>query len=275
MSLIVQKYGGSSVGSTERMLAVAGKVAEFRNKGHDLVVVVSAMGGETDRLAGLAHDITDCPSPRESDVLLATGEQVSMALLVMALQKRGCAAQSFSGTQAGILTDSQHSKARIRDINTAPLRAALQRGEVAVVAGFQGADEKGDITTLARGGSDTTAVALAAALQADECQIYTDVKGVYTADPRVADGAQLLPRVTFEEMLKLCSLGAKVLQRRAVELAGKHQLPLRVLSSFEAGEGTLITNASQSGPSAQWAAASTCKTPANRAMVGSAEGDSG
>lgn len=245
MSLIVQKYGGSSVGSIERITAVAHKVADFRAAGHDLVVVVSAMGGETDRLASLAHDIMDSPSPRELDVLLASGEQVSMALLVMALLKRGCAARSFNGTQAGILTDSHHGKARIGNINTTPIGAALQRGEVAVVAGFQGVDENGNITTLSRGGSDTTAVALAAALQANECQIYTDVKGVYTADPRVVEGARLLPQVSFEKMLELSSLGAKVLQLRAVKLADKHQMPLRVLSSFEDGEGTLITSALQ------------------------------
>ena len=241
MSLIVQKYGGSSVGCIERIAAVADKVANCRAAGHDLVVVVSAMGGETDRLVQLAAGITEKPPLQELDVLLSTGEQISIALLSMALLKRGCAARSFTGIQAGILTDNCHGKARISDIDTAAIRTGLQQGKVAVVAGFQGGDDHGNITTLGRGGSDTTAVALAAALQADECQIYTDVKGVYTTDPRVVDSARLLHSITFEEMLELSSLGAKVLQLRAVEFAGKYKVPLRVLSSFEEGEGTLIT----------------------------------
>ena len=241
MSLLVQKYGGTSVGCVERIGAVADKIARFRRAGYDVVAVVSAIGGETDRLSVLAAGVSEQPPPRELDALLATGEQVSTALLSMALQKRGCPARSYTGGQAAIRTDGCHTRARIRTIDTAAIKAAIERDEVAVVAGFQGVDAGGDITTLGRGGSDTTAVALAAALQADECQIYTDVKGVYTTDPRVVDGARLLKTVTFEEMLELASLGAKVLQLRAVEFAGKYKVPLRVLSSFEEGEGTLIT----------------------------------
>ena len=241
MTLIVQKFGGTSVGTAERIEAVAEKVAKFRNDGHDIVVVVSAMSGETNRLLGLAHEIMEQPTPREMDVLLSTGEQVTIALLSMALEKRGCSARSFTGGQIRILTDEAHTKARIREIDATRVHAQLEQGNIVVVAGFQGVGENGNITTLGRGGSDTTAVALAAALKADECQIYTDVKGVYTTDPRVVENARLLQTITFEEMLELASLGAKVLQIRAVEFAGKYKVPLRVLSSFEDGAGTLIS----------------------------------
>ena len=241
MGLIVQKYGGTSVGSTERIENVADKVIDWRGRGHQVVVVVSAMSGETDRLIGLAKNITSRPSPRELDVLLATGEQVTIALLCIALEKRGCPARSYTGGQARILTDNAHNKARIQDIKADSIRADLDAGRVVVVAGFQGVDEDGNITTLGRGGSDTTGVALAAALKADECQIYTDVDGVYTTDPRVVPEARRLDRITFEEMLEMASLGSKVLQIRSVEFAGKHNVPLRVLSSFQEGPGTLIT----------------------------------
>ncbi|GGC79462.1 aspartate kinase [Marinobacter halophilus] len=241
MALLVQKFGGTSVGTTERIEAVADKVCQFRKGGHDIVVVVSAMSGETNRLIGLANDIMEEPTPREMDVLVSTGEQVTIALLSMALQKRGCDARSYTGAQVRILTDSSHTKARIKQIDEQRMRADLDAGRVVVVAGFQGIDEYGNITTLGRGGSDTTAVALAAALKADECQIYTDVDGVYTTDPRVVDSARRLDRITFEEMLEMASLGSKVLQIRAVEFAGKYNVPLRVLSSFQEGEGTLIT----------------------------------
>ncbi|MDE0981356.1 MAG: aspartate kinase [Gammaproteobacteria bacterium] len=241
MALIVQKFGGTSVGSVERIEAVADKIVGFRKRGDDVVVVVSAMSGETNRLMTLAKDIMDYPTPREMDVLLSTGEQVTIALLSMALEKRGFSARSFTGTQVKILTCNTHMKARIREIDGTRIHAQLEQGNVVVVAGFQGTDEHGNITTLGRGGSDTTAVALAAALEADECQIYTDVKGVYTTDPRVVDDARLLSSITFEEMLELASLGAKVLQIRAVEFAGKYKVPLRVLSSFEEGPGTLIS----------------------------------
>jgi len=241
MALIVQKYGGTSVGSAERIGHVADKVIGWRNRGNDVVVVVSAMSGETDRLVKLAREITEQPSPRELDVLLATGEQVTIALLSMALEQRGCSARSYTGTQVHIRTDSAHNKARIRAIEDKNIRADLSQGKVVVVAGFQGVDEYGNITTLGRGGSDTTAVALAAALTADECQIYTDVDGVYTTDPRVVPEARRLDRITFEEMLEMASLGSKVLQIRSVSFAGRYNVPLRVLSSFEEGEGTLIT----------------------------------
>ena len=241
MSLIVQKFGGTSVGTIERIEQVADKVASFRSDGHEVVVVVSAMSGETNRLIGLAHDIQERPVPREMDVLVSTGEQVTTALLSMALDKRGVKAKSYNGSQVRILTDDSHTKARIRDIDDSRLHEDLKQGFVIVVAGFQGVDEKGNITTLGRGGSDTTAVALAAALKADECQIYTDVDGVYTTDPRVVDGARRLERITFEEMLEMASMGSKVLQIRAVEFAGKYNVPLRVLHSFEDGPGTLIT----------------------------------
>tara|TARA_R110002110_G_scaffold392133_1_gene605578 strand:+ start:14991 stop:16232 length:1242 start_codon:yes stop_codon:yes gene_type:complete len=241
MSLIVQKFGGTSVGGIERIEQVADKVARFHAEGHQLVVVVSAMSGETNRLLGLAQAIQEQPLPRELDVLLATGEQVTTALLSMALGKRGIAAKSYTGSQVRILTDDAHTKARIREIDNLRLHADLDAGKVLVVAGFQGVDENGNITTLGRGGSDTTAVALAAALKADECQIYTDVDGVYTTDPRVVDGARRLDRITFEEMLEMASMGSRVLQIRAVEFAGKYHVPLRVLHSFEEGPGTLIT----------------------------------
>jgi aspartate kinase len=241
MSLIVQKFGGTSVGSIERIEGVAEKVAKFRQQGHDVVVAVSAMSGETNRLIGLAHEIEEQPTPRELDVLVSTGEQVTIALLSMALNKRGVPARSYTGSQVRILTDSAHNKARIKKIDEKHMRADLDAGRVVVVAGFQGVDENGNITTLGRGGSDTTAVALAAALKADECQIYTDVDGVYTTDPRVVDSARRLDKITFEEMLEMASLGSKVLQIRAVEFAGKYNVPLRVLHSTQEGEGTLIS----------------------------------
>ncbi len=241
MALIVQKYGGTSVGTTERIEAVADKIVRFRDSGDDVVVVVSAMSGETNRLVGLADAIDDNPPSREMDVLLSTGEQVTIALLCIALHKRGIPARSFTGAQVRILTDEAYTKARIRHIDDERIRTELSAGRVVVVAGFQGVDDDGNITTLGRGGSDTTAVALAAALKADECQIYTDVKGVYTTDPRVVKDASLLKSITFEEMLELASLGAKVLQIRSVEFAGKYKVPLRVLSSFEDGPGTLIS----------------------------------
>jgi aspartate kinase len=241
MALIVQKYGGTSVGSPERIAAVADKVIDWRNRGNDVVVVVSAMSGETNRLLELAGAITDRPVPRELDVLLATGEQVTIALLSMALEKRGCPARSYTGPQVHIRTDSAFTKARITEIDDKRMRADLAASRVVVVAGFQGVDDEGNITTLGRGGSDTTAVALAAALHADECQIYTDVDGVYTTDPRVVPEARRLDRITFEEMLEMASLGSKVLQIRSVSFAGRYNVPLRVLSSFEEGEGTLIT----------------------------------
>lgn len=232
MALIVQKYGGTSVGSAERIEHVADKIAAFRAQGHQVIVVVSAMSGETNRLLELATSIEPQPSGRELDVLLSTGEQVTIALLTMALNKRDVAARSFTGGQVRILTDMAHNKARIVDIDKQRVSDALAANEVVVVAGFQGSDEHGNITTLGRGGSDTTAVALAAVLKADECQIYTDVDGVYTTDPRVEPNARRLDRITFEEMLEMASLGSKVLQIRAVEFAGKYNVPLRVLSSF-------------------------------------------
>jgi aspartate kinase len=242
MALIVQKYGGTSVGSVERIHNVAERVKRYREQGDDVVAVVSAMSGETNRLIALANEISDDPNPREMDVLVSTGEQVTIALLCMALEKIGCKARSYTGAQVHILTDSAHSKARIMDIDHARVCADIKSGRVVVVAGFQGVDEHGDITTLGRGGSDTTAVAMAAALKADECQIFTDVDGVYTTDPRVEPKARKLDRITFEEMLEMASLGSKVLQIRSVEFAGKYNVPLRVLSSFEdSGEGTLIT----------------------------------
>ena len=241
MSLIVQKYGGTSVGTIERIEAVADKIAKFRDNGDDIVVVVSAMSGETNRLIALASEIQEEPTPREMDVLVSTGEQVTTALLSMALNKRGYEARSYNGSQVRILTDNTHTKARIQEIDDHNMRADLEAGRVVVVAGFQGVDADGNITTLGRGGSDTSAVALAAALKADECQIYTDVDGVYTTDPRVVEKAQRLEKITFEEMLEMASLGSKVLQIRSVEFAGKYKVPLRVLSSFKEGPGTLIT----------------------------------
>ncbi|WP_061240403.1 aspartate kinase [Ectopseudomonas composti] len=242
MALIVQKFGGTSVGTIERIAQVADKVKKFRENGDDIVVVVSAMSGETNRLIDLAKQITDGePVARELDVMVSTGEQVTIALLAMALIKRGVPAVSYTGNQVRILTDSAHNKARILQIDDQKIRADLKAGRVVVVAGFQGVDEHGNITTLGRGGSDTTGVALAAALKAEECQIYTDVDGVYTTDPRVVPKAQRLEKITFEEMLEMASLGSKVLQIRSVEFAGKYNVPLRVLHSFQEGPGTLIT----------------------------------
>jgi len=245
MALIVMKFGGTSVGSVERIQSVADRLITAQQAGHQVVVAVSAMSGETNRLIGLANEITDSPEPREYDVLVSTGEQVTIALLTMALQSKGVAARSYTGGQVCITTDAVHCKARIVSIDDAPIRADLDAGKIVVVAGFQGNDENGNITTLGRGGSDTTAVALAAALKADECQIYTDVDGVYTTDPRVEPNARRLDRITFEEMLEMASLGSKVLQIRAVEFAGKYNVPLRVLSSFGDGDstqmGTLIS----------------------------------
>lgn len=241
MALYVQKYGGTSVGTTERIEAVADKLKAFQDEGHQLVVAVSAMSGETNRLIGLAGAITDNPSPREMDVLVSTGEQVTIALLAMALEKRGITARSFTGWQVGIKTNRAYMKARIEDIETDKMRDVLNSGGIVIVAGFQGVDDDNNITTLGRGGSDTTGVALAAALNADECQIYTDVDGVYTTDPRVVPAARRMDTVTFEEMLEMASLGSKVLQIRSVEFAGKYKVPLRVLSSFKGGNGTLIT----------------------------------
>ncbi len=242
VALIVQKYGGTSVGSPERIKNVARRIAKFQSKGHRLVVVVSAMSGETNRLVALAKEIQTHPDPRELDVMVSTGEQVSVALLSMALMELGIKARSYTGAQVRILTDNAHTKARILKIDEDRLRADLDAGHIVVVAGFQGVDEAGSITTLGRGGSDTTAVALAAALKADECQIYTDVDGVYTTDPRIVPEARRLKTITFEEMLEMASLGSKVLQIRSVEFAGKYKVRLRVLSSFEEeGEGTLIT----------------------------------
>ncbi|MGD8999570.1 MAG: aspartate kinase, partial [Granulosicoccaceae bacterium] len=233
MALIVQKYGGTSVGSVERINAVADRIIKAHNEDHQLVVVVSAMSGETNRLLELASAISEKPVPREMDVLVATGEQVTIALLSMALEAKGCPARSYTGSQVRILTDNVHNKARIMEIDAAKVRADLEAGRVVVVAGFQGVDENGNITTLGRGGSDTTAVAMAAALEADECQIYTDVDGVYTTDPRVVSKARRLEKITYEEMLEMASLGSKVLQIRSVEFASKYNVPLRVLSSFE------------------------------------------
>lgn len=241
MSLIVQKYGGTSVGSVERIQAVAERVARDHAAGHQMVVVVSAMSGETDRLLGLARAIQNPPSPRELDSVLSTGEQVTIGLLAMALEARGVPARSYTGAQVRILTDSAFNKARIEAIDAEPIASDLAAGKVVVVAGFQGVDKDGNITTLGRGGSDTTGVALAAALKADECQIYTDVDGVYTTDPRIVPEARRLERITYEEMLEMASLGAKVLQIRSVEFASKYQVTLRVLSSFKDGPGTLIT----------------------------------
>lgn len=241
MALIVQKYGGTSVGSPERIAAVAKRVVATRAKGHQVVVVVSAMSGETNRLIALAKEVSPQPDPRELDVLMATGEQVSIALMAIALQKLGCPARSYTGGQVCIHTDNAFNKARITKIDAQRLHRDLDSGHVVVVAGFQGVAEEGDITTLGRGGSDTTGVALAAALKADECQIFTDVDGVYTTDPRVVPEARRLHRLTYEEMLELASLGAKVLQIRSVEFASKYNVPVRVLSSFDEGAGTLIS----------------------------------
>ena len=242
MPLIVEKYGGTSVGTSERIHAVADRVAASHRAGENLVVVLSAMAGETNRLLKLAHEIDPEADARETDVLVSTGEQVTIALLTIALHKLDVPARSYTGGQVRILTDNVHGKARILDIDADMVRTDIEQRNVVVVAGFQGVDREGNITTLGRGGSDTTAVAMAAALQADECRIYTDVDGVYTADPRIVPEARRLERITVEEMLELSSLGAKVLQTRSVELAGKYKVPLRVLSSFEPGNGTLITH---------------------------------
>ena len=250
MALIVHKYGGTSVGSVERIKNVARRVAKWSRAGHQMVVVVSAMSGETNRLIGLAKEIQASPDPRELDVIASTGEQVTIGLLAMALKEQGLKAKSYTGPQVHVLTDSAHTKARILEIDETKMRADLDAGTVVVVAGFQGCDEHGNITTLGRGGSDTSAVAMAAALKADECLIYTDVDGVYTTDPRIVAEARRLETVTFEEMLEMASLGSKVLQIRSVEFAGKYKVPLRVLSSLtdpdmplaeEANSGTLIT----------------------------------
>jgi len=243
MGLIVQKYGGTSVATIERIQAVADRVIASCERGNQVVVVVSAMSGETNRLIELSRQIEKAPSRREMDVLISTGEQVTIALLSMALHAKGAKAKSYTGTQIKMLTDDVHSKARITDIQCERMQADLEEGSIIVVAGFQGVASNGNITTLGRGGSDTTAVAMAAALKADECQIYTDVDGVYTTDPRVEPKARKLDRITFEEMLEMSSLGSKVLQIRSVEFASKYNVPLRVLSSFEEGEGigTLIT----------------------------------
>ena len=239
--LIVQKYGGTSVGTTEKISKVADKIISHVKNGDQIVVTVSAMSGETNRLIQLANEISDKPHPREMDVIVSTGEQATIALLSMALIDRGCDARSYTGSQIRMLTDSSHGKARILKIECDGMKEDLKQGRVVVVAGFQGVDAKGNITTLGRGGSDTTAVAIAAALKADECQIYTDVDGVYTTDPRIEPNARKLDKITFEEMLEMAGLGSKVLQIRAVQFAGKYNVPLRVLSSFEEGEGTLIT----------------------------------
>jgi aspartate kinase len=240
VSLIVQKYGGTSVGTVERIHRVADRVADAKKAGHDLVVVLSAMSGETDRLLRLAHEVTASPDERELDMLLSTGERVTIALLAMDLRGRGINAQSFTGRQVGIITDSSHTKARIARVTAERIREALAEGIIPVVAGFQGINERNDVTTLGRGGSDLTAVALAAALKADRCVIYTDVDGVYTADPNIVPSARRLDRVSYEEMLELASLGAKVLQSRSVEFAAKHGVPLEVKSSFKEGQGTLV-----------------------------------
>ena len=246
MALLVQKFGGTSVADVQRINAVADRVAAAVAGGHRVVVVVSAMAGETDRLEQLGFDIAPRPPGREMDMLLSAGEQASIALIAMALMERGCAARSWLGSQVPIRTDDSHTKARIEEVEVKSLLADLDSGVTPVIAGFQGATEKGHITTFGRGGSDTTAVAVAAALGAHECQIYTDVAGVYTADPRIVKDARLLPSVTFEEMLELASLGAKVLHSRCVELVGKYNVPLRVLSSFpNSGLGTLITTEEQ------------------------------
>ena len=242
MSLIIQKYGGTSVGTPERIRAVARRVARYKSLGHQVVVVVSAMSGETNRLIGLAKEIMEEPDTRELDVMVSTGEQVSIGMTALALIDLGIKAKSYTGSQVKILTDDAHTKARILKIDHNNIQEDLDKGYVVVVAGFQGADEQGNITTLGRGGSDTTGVALAAALKADECQIYTDVDGIYTTDPRVVPEAKKLDSITFEEMLEMASLGSKVLQIRSVEFAGKYKVKLRVLSSFEEeGDGTLIT----------------------------------
>ncbi|WP_298442698.1 aspartate kinase [uncultured Ferrimonas sp.] len=240
MALYVQKFGGTSVGSLERIEAVADRIARGARGGDQIVVVLSAMAGETNRLLQLAHQVSADPDPRELDMLMSTGEQISISLMAMALQKRGLKAQALLGDQAQVLTDARHGKARIKEVATDKLNGLLAQQVIPIVAGFQGRTNEGELTTLGRGGSDTTAVAIAAALKADECQIYTDVDGVYTTDPRVEPKARKMDAITFEEMMELSSLGAKVLQIRSVEYAGRYNVPLRVLSSFAPGEGTLI-----------------------------------
>jgi aspartate kinase len=242
MSLIVQKFGGTSVANVDRINAVADRVGKFKKEGHQIIVVVSAMSGETNKLIGLAEDMMGSPEPRELDAIVSTGEQVTAGLTALALINRGIPAKSYSGNQIKILTDQAHTKARILKIDDKAMKQDLDAGNVVVVAGFQGVDEHGNVTTLGRGGSDTTAVAIAAAIKADECQIYTDVDGIYTTDPRIVKDARRLKSITFEEMLEMASLGSKVLQTRSVEFAGKYKVKLRVLSSFDAhGEGTIIT----------------------------------
>ena len=241
MALLVQKYGGSSLGTLERIKHVAAKIVHAKQQGHQVVVVVSAMQGETDRLIQLCHLLTPDPDPREYDVLVATGEQVSMSLLAIALNAKNCPARSYTGPQIGIQTDLIHTKARILNVKTDLILQDLAENYVVVIAGFQGVNARGDTTTLGRGGSDTTAVAIAAALEAKECQIYTDVEGVFTTDPRIIPTARLLSQISFEEMLEMASLGAKVLQMRSVELASKHNLPIRVLSTFSHHPGTQVT----------------------------------
>jgi aspartate kinase len=245
MSVVVQKYGGTSVGSIERIRAVAERIQRTRQDGYQVVVVVSAMAGETDRLLHLAQEVSSTPDAREIDMLLTTGEMVSIALLAMALKDAGCQAASFTGTQGGIVTDSSHTRARIKQITTTRLRKALEAGVIPVVAGFQGVSEAQDFTTLGRGGSDLTAVALAASLGAEMCEIYTDVDGVYSTDPNIVPEARLLARISYDEMLELARLGAKVLQARAVLFAKTYDVPVVVKSSFTEGEGTLITKADQ------------------------------
>ncbi|MDA2911427.1 aspartate kinase [Nitrospiraceae bacterium AH_259_D15_M11_P09] len=242
MALIVQKYGGTSVGSVELIQRVADRVAQTRQAGYDLVVVLSAMSGETDRLVRLASEVTPSPDEREMDMLLSTGERITIALLAMSLRGRGFNARSFTGRQVGIMTDGSHTKARIARVAADRIREALTEGVIPIVAGFQGINERSDVTTLGRGGSDLTAVALAAALKADQCTIYTDVDGVYTADPSIVPSARRLDKVSYEEMLELASLGAKVLQGRSVEFAARHNVPLVVQSSFKEGQGTLVAN---------------------------------
>ncbi|MBU2739150.1 aspartate kinase [Acidithiobacillus concretivorus] len=268
MALIVQKFGGTSVGSPERIRAVAEKVMATHRAGHQVVVVVSAMSGETDRLLQLARAMAAHPTERELDTLLSTGEQVTIALLCMALEEMGQAAQSFTGTQVAITTDSVHTKARIEHIDDHKIRSALESGKIVVVAGFQGVDLHGNITTLGRGGSDTTAVALAAALRADECDIFTDVDGIYTTDPRVESRARRLDRITFEEMLEMASLGAKVLQTRSVEFAMKYNVPVRVLSSFQDGPGTLVTNEENSVEAPRVSGIAFSRNEAKLTMIG-------
>ncbi len=240
MALLIHKYGGTSVGTVERIHRVADKVAKAREEGHSLVVVLSAMSGETDRLIKLAHEVTNNPDEREMDMLLSTGERVTIALLAMELRGRGIDARSFTGRQVGIMTDGAHTQARITRVTADRIREALKQGIIPIVAGFQGINEQSDVTTLGRGGSDLTAVALAGALKADRCIIYTDVDGIYTSDPNVVPGARRLDKVAYEEMLEMASLGAKVLQGRSVEIAAKFNVPLEVQSSFTEGKGTLV-----------------------------------